>query len=201
MSAVVSLSEQEQQFFDSVQQAIDNQNFDRLILSQYKGEFADLEKMTFRVIQLQNEAVLSCLYHYKTKDVTKNYPLNQALSTIQEQAENCKQANLFTAEAETQLKKNKKKAMLTVSKNKPNNKALKNEQQGHDRTKHRFVDQDSYFLQALGVTDADAKIIPSMARKWKQINKFMAIRNKVWNLQLVKVDIYMVSSVEISLYK
>jgi len=28
-----------------------------------------------------------------------------------------------------------------------------------------------------------------------------AIRNKVWNLQLVKVDIYMVSSVEISLYK
>lgn len=175
MSAVVSLSEQEQQFFDSVQQAIDNQNFDRLILSQYKGEFADLEKMTFRVIQLQNEAVLSCLYHYKTKDVTKNYPLNQALSTIQEQAENCKQANLFTAEAETQLKKNKKKAMLTLSKNKPNNKALKNEQQGHDRTKHRFVDQDSYFLQALGVTDADAKIIPSMARKWKQINKFIEI--------------------------
>ena len=36
-----------------------------------------------------------------------------------------------------------------------------------------------------------------------EINKLikMAIRNKVWNLQLVKVDIYMVSSVEISLYK
>lgn len=175
MSAVVSLSEQEQQFFDSVQQAIDNQNFDRLILSQYKGESTDLEKMTFRVIQLQNETVLSCLYHYKTKDVTKNYPLNQALSTIQEQAEHCKQANLFTTDEETQLKKNKKKVMLTVSKTKPNIKNPKNEQQGHDRTKHRFVDQDSYFLQALGVTDADAKIIPSMARKWKQINKFIEI--------------------------
>ena len=84
MSAVVSLSEQEQQFFDSVQQAIDNQNFDRLILSQYKGELSDLEKMTFRVIQLQNEAVLSCLYHYKTKDVTKNYDVPWVCSGHQE---------------------------------------------------------------------------------------------------------------------
>ncbi|MEG0483364.1 MAG: SAM-dependent methyltransferase [Acinetobacter sp.] len=175
MSVVVSLSEQEQQFFNSVQQAIDNQNLDRLILSQYKGELTDLEKMTFRVIQLQNETVLSCLYHYKTKDVTKNYPLNEALSTIQEQAEHCKQANLFTDEAEIQLKKNKKKAMLTVSKNKSNVKTQKNEQQGHDRTKHRFVDQESYFLQPLGITDANAQIIPSMARKWKQINKFIEI--------------------------
>lgn len=175
MSAVVSLSEQEQQFFDSVQQAIDNQNLDRLILSQYKGELVALEKLTFRVIQLQNEMVLSCLYHYKTNDVTKNYPLSEALSIIQEQALHCKQANLFTDEAEIQLKKNKKKAMLTVSKIKPNVKTQKNEQNGHDRTKHRFVDQESYFLQALGITDTNAKIIPSMARKWKQINKFIEI--------------------------
>ncbi|RKG35889.1 class I SAM-dependent methyltransferase [Acinetobacter rongchengensis] len=175
MSAVVSLSEQEQQFFDSVQQAIDHQNFDRLILSQYKGELAALEKLTFRVIQLQNETVLSCLYHYQTNDVTKNYPLNDALSIIQELTLHCKQANLFTDEAEIQLKKNKKKAMLTVSKTKPNVRTQKNEQQGHDRAKHRFVDQESYFLQALGISDANAKIIPSMARKWKQINKFIEI--------------------------
>ena len=175
MSVVASLSEQEQNFFDSVQQAIDNQNLDRLILSQYKGELTALEKMTFRVIQLQNEAVLSCLYHYKTNDMTKNYPLSEALSIIQQQAEHCKQANLFTDEAEIQLKKNKKKVMLMVSKNKMNVKTQKNEQQGHDRIKHRFVDQESYFLQALGITDANAKIIPSMARKWKQINKFIEI--------------------------
>ena len=174
MSNVASLSVQEQQFFDSVQQAIDNQSLDRLILSQYKGELVDLEKMTFRVIQLQNETVLSCLYRYKTNDITKNYPLPHALTTIQGLAEDCKQANLFTHEAETQLKKNKKKALLTVSKNKLD-KTAKNQQQGHDRTKHRFVDQESYFLQPLGITDANAQIIPSMARKWKQINKFVEI--------------------------
>jgi SAM-dependent methyltransferase len=165
---------QEQQFFDSVQQAIDNQNLDRLILSQYKGELTDLEKMTFRVIQLQQESVLSCLYRYKTNDITKNYPLSDALSTIQQLAEQCKQANLFTDEAEIQLKKNKKKALLTVSKNKAG-KSSKTEQQAHDRSKQRFVDQQSYFLQPLGITDANAQVIPSMARKWKQINKFIEI--------------------------
>lgn len=174
MSDVASLSIQEQQFFESVQQALDHQNLDRLILSQYKGELADLEKMTFRVIQLQNESVLSCLYRYKTNDVTKNYPIADALTTIQSLAEHCKQANLFTHDAETQLKKNKKKALLTISKNKQVN-TQKTEQQGHDRSKHRYVDQNSYFLQPLGITDAKAQIIPSMARKWKQINKFVEI--------------------------
>ncbi len=32
-----------------------------------------------------------------------------------------------------------------------------------------------HFLQPLGITDAKAQIIPSMARKWKQINKFIEI--------------------------
>ena len=174
MSNAVSLSVQEQQFFENVQQAIDHQSIDRLILSQYKGEMVDLEKMTFRVIQLQNEYVLSCLYRYKTNDVTKNYPLADALSMIQNLAVSCKQANLFTLDTEFQLKKNKKKALFTITQYK-SAKTEKTEQQGHDRTKHRYVDQNSYFLQPLGITDAKAQIIPSMARKWKQINKFVEI--------------------------
>lgn len=52
---------------------------------------------------------------------------------------------------------------------------MKQQEQQHDRSKHRYVDQDSYFLQPLGITDSKAQIIPSMARKWKQINKFVEI--------------------------
>ena len=176
MSQLASPFIQEQQFLDAFQQAIETQSFDRMILSQYKGELENLEKMTLRVISLQGQSVLSCLYRYKTQDVTKNYPLVEASQLVQDLLAHCKQANLFTAEEELQLKKNKKKAMLTVSKNKSAAKAQNIEnQQGHDRTKHRYVDQDSYFLQPLGITDAKAQIIPSMARKWKQINKFVEI--------------------------
>ncbi|MBV7309435.1 SAM-dependent methyltransferase [Acinetobacter sp. CWB-G5] len=173
MTVSVSSSAQEQQFLQAFQQALESQSFDRMILSQYQGELEQLEKMTFRVVMLQGQPVLSCLYRYKTQDVTKNYSLDTALETVTALLAQCKQANLLTTEQELQLKKNKKKAMLTQSKNKTVTKAV--EQQGHDRVKQRFVDQESYFLQLLGITDAKAQIIPSMARKWKQINKFVEI--------------------------
>ena len=176
MSQLASPFIQEQQFLDAFQQAIETQSFDRMILSQYKGELENLEKMILRVISLQGQPVLSCLYRYKTQDVTKNYPLTEASQLVQDLLVQCKQANLFTNEEELQLKKNKKKALLTVSKNKSASRPQNIENQhGHDRTKHRYVDQDSYFLQPLGITDAKAQIIPSMARKWKQINKFVEI--------------------------
>lgn len=176
MSQLASPFIQEQQFLDAFQQAIETQSFDRMILSQYKGELENLEKMILRVISLQGQPVLSCLYRYKTQDVIKNYPLTEASQLVQDLLVQCKQANLFTNEEELQLKKNKKKALLTVSKNKSASRPQNIENQhGHDRTKHRYVDQDSYFLQPLGITDAKAQIIPSMARKWKQINKFVEI--------------------------
>ncbi|MFH7349886.1 SAM-dependent methyltransferase [Acinetobacter variabilis] len=174
MSTSTSLSVQEQQFLEAFQQAFETDHFDRLILSQYKGELEQLEKMTFRVISLNEQKVLSCVYRYKTQDVTKNYPLNEALTQVTELLACCKQANLFTDQEELQLKKNKKKAMLTRSKAKPASTKSKAEQ-GHDRVKQRDVDQDSVFLQHLGITDQQGQIIPSMARKWKQINKFVEI--------------------------
>ena len=173
MTVSVSSFAQEQQFLQAFQQALESQSFDRMILSQYQGELEQHEKMTFRVVMLQGQPVLSCLYRHKTQDVTKNYSLDIALETVAALLARCKQANLMTTEQEWQLKKNKKKAMLTQSKNKTVTKAV--EQQGHDRVKQRFVDQDSYFLQPLGITDVKAHIIPSMARKWKQINKFVEI--------------------------
>ena len=174
MSDVALFSVQEQQLLDAFQQAIDSKSFDRLILSQYKGELEHLEKITVRTILLQNDTVLNVLYRYKTQDVTKNYSLTEALALVSELLAHCKQVNLLTYEQEYQLKKNKKKAILSMTK--LNNTVKKvDEQQGHDRAKNRFVDQQSYFLQPLGITDAKAQIIPSMARKWKQINKFVEI--------------------------
>ena len=175
MSSLASPSTQEQQFLAAFQQAIETQRFDRMILSQYKGELDQLEKMTLRVISLQGESFLSCLYRYKTQDITKNYPIASAYQQVESLLSCCKQANLMNLDEEIQLKKNKKKAMLSISKKQPTLGKNPTEQQGHDRAKHRYVDQNSYFLQPLGITDAKAQIIPSMARKWKQINKFVEI--------------------------
>ncbi|WP_326518517.1 class I SAM-dependent methyltransferase [Acinetobacter sp. CAAS 2-6] len=193
MSQGASPSPQEQQFLQALQQAIETQNFDRLVLSQYKAELEQLEKMTWRLIELQGQTVLSCVYRYKTQDVTKNYPLEEALSQIEQLLQCCKQANLFSLDQEWQLKKNKKKAMLTQSKIKTVKAASNTPVQGHDRIKQRYVEQDRLFLQRLGITDEKAEIIPSMARKWKQINKFVEIFSNAWEqLQLEQQDIHVV---------
>lgn len=163
--------EQEQQFFLDIQQSIENKNFERLILSQYKGDLADLEKMTFRMIELQGQATLSCLYHHTTQDITKNYAIAEGLEKIADLLAQSKQANLFTIDQDMQLKKNKKKAMLNIQKKQAS--AVKVEQ--HNREKQRYVQQQSTFLKHLGITDEKGQIIPSMARKWKQINKFIEI--------------------------
>ena len=109
MSQAASPFIQEQKFLDAFQQAIETHSFDRMIISQYKGELEHLEKMTLRVISLQNQPVLSCLYRYKTQDVTKNYPLAEAVSLVQSLLAQSKQANLFTASEELQLKKIRRK--------------------------------------------------------------------------------------------
>ena len=165
--------EQEQQFFLDIQQSIENKSFERLILSQYKGDLADLEKMTFRMIELQGQATLSCLYHHTTQDITKNYAIAEGLEKIAELLNLSKQANLFTLNQDIQLKKNKKKAMLNIQKKQAS--ATKVEQHQHNREKQRYVQQQSPFLKHLGITDEKGQIIPSMARKWKQINKFIEI--------------------------
>jgi protein-L-isoaspartate O-methyltransferase len=45
--------------------------------------------------------------------------------------------------------------------------------QSHDRVKQRFVDVNRKYLVDLGVTLDDGRVVPAMARKWKQINKFV----------------------------
>ncbi|WP_336931041.1 SAM-dependent methyltransferase [Acinetobacter tandoii] len=175
MSDSTSPSAQEQQFLDAVQQALETHSFERLILSQYKGEMQQLEKMTFRVIELQQQPVLNVLYRHKTQDVTKNYPISDAMQIIVEHLACCKQGNLFASTQDVQLKRNKKKDLLTITQKTATAKNEARAAQAHDRSKHRFVEQESLFLKHLGITDTQGQIIPSMARKWKQINKFVEI--------------------------
>lgn len=45
----------------------------------------------------------------------------------------------------------------------------------HNRQKQRLIAQQQPYLKALGITDSAGQIVPSMSKKWKQINKFIEI--------------------------
>lgn len=83
ISVSVFSFEQEQQFFHEIKQMLNQQTFERLILSQYKGELTQLEKITFRVVELHGKKQLSALYHHTTHDVTKNYSFEDGLEQMQ----------------------------------------------------------------------------------------------------------------------
>ena len=152
----------------------------RLVLSRPHGADHGVLRNTVRPIVLKGQATLSFVDSYATRDITKNLPALAGLARVDELVGDVfRNAHLFTTTAELQLKLGKKgrgdaghltERALAASADEP---ALP--VQTHDRAKERRIDQRRPFLTALGITTADHQLVPAMARKWKQINKFVEI--------------------------
>lgn len=180
-----------QQFLATLQQAMQSGEFERLILSKYKGQEATLEKVTIRPVQIKQQNLLSFVYRYNTRDITKNHTVEEALAEVRQQlATGFKQANLDSQAGEYQLAFSKKdKAALRQQLNAAGTAGLNVAvaATAHNRAKQRYVAQDRPYLQELGVTDHAQQVIPAMSRKWKQINKFIEIFDSAFS-QLKRDD-------------
>jgi SAM-dependent methyltransferase len=85
-------------------------------------------------------------------------------------------AHLFTPGEETQLKLNRKgTGTLTVGASATADEPATAEATAHDRAKQRLIDIHRPFLVELGVTTPQHQLVPAMARKWRQINKFVEV--------------------------
>jgi 2-polyprenyl-3-methyl-5-hydroxy-6-metoxy-1,4-benzoquinol methylase len=163
-------------FISQLEQGIQTAKWKRLLLSKYRGQDTDLQRVAIRLITLRGENALSFVYSYTTRDITKNFAPAQGLAEIETLlSSDFKSAHYATDGEETQLMVSKK-GKISVSSHKlkqASNKPVSDT--AHNREKRRFVDIQRPFLQALGVTDAQHTLIPAMSRKWKQINKFIEV--------------------------
>ena len=129
--------------------------------------------MIVRRVMIKGEEHLSFVYRYKTRDITKNYRVEEGIALIETLlGTEFKSGHLFTTEEEVQIEFSKKGKSRTHTKKvavaeKPSTE--------HDRKKVRLIDPTSSFLKELGITDEKGEIIPSMSRKWKQMDKFVEI--------------------------
>ena len=152
-------------------------SFVKLSLGKYRGAEVALNKISVRVLEVKGQPHLSFVFHYQTKDVTKNFSFDDGIAKIktyldQSQAESFKSAHLRLQTEEIQLSFNKKnQPSILVQKTAETVVAAK----AHDREKFRYIDINRPFLKGLGVTDANYQLIPAMSRKWKQINKFIEV--------------------------
>lgn len=185
-----------EQFFANIQNAFKDQSFQRLVLSKYRGSETELERISIRPVAIKDELLLSFVYEYRTNHITKNLTLGDTITFLQESlGSSFNNAHLLTDEWEIQLSFSKKGKVL-VNKHRNKNASTKTNNTpelekplAHNKEKNRFVEQSRPYLRELGITDANGQIIPSMSRKWKQINKFIEVLSSaIENTGLIQRD-------------
>ena len=171
--------------------------FDKLVLARYRGAEAGLQRLVVRPVLLRGIRQLALTSRYATRDTVKNQQPAEALGAIRHAiAGDFGHAHLFARDEEAQLligrkgtatlRRTARKEVAPTGCDTGDPGETPDDAPGgadaavplpppHDRAKRRWVDIEAPFLAALGVTDTAHRLVPAMARKWKQIDRFVAL--------------------------
>ncbi|MCC5943429.1 MAG: SAM-dependent methyltransferase [Bernardetiaceae bacterium] len=156
--------------------SIEKDIFIKATLGHYRGEQQALKSLYIKLILIKGKPMLSFVYRYQTKDITKNYEIEEALEQLQQliAKKGFRVANLFSLEADWLLTISKKGVMTLHQKA-----ASKIEipTRAHDHQKQRKIQADEHktYLQALKITDSEGKVYKNAQDKFKQINHYIEI--------------------------
>ncbi len=175
------------QFLGLLDTSLSQNSLIKLVLAKYVGSEAELQRVIIKPLTVREQPCLSFVYRYKTRDITKNFPLAEAVDVIAGLIpESFKNAHLLSLTDEVQLEFSKKgKSTLFKSKAQQEREAPA---AGHDREKKRYLELTRPFLTDLGVTNRQHELIPAMSRKWKQINKFIEVFSHALTSSPLKLD-------------
>ncbi|MCJ2372310.1 SAM-dependent methyltransferase [Pseudomonas sp. RGM 3321] len=175
------------QFLGLLDTSLSQNSLIKLVLAKYVGSEAELQRVIIKPLTVKEQPCLTFVYRYKTRDITKNFPLAEAVGVIASLIpESFKNAHLLSLTDEVQLEFSKKgKTTLFKSKAQQEREAPS---AGHDREKKRYLELSRPFLADLGVTNRQHELIPAMSRKWKQINKFIEVFSHALSSSPLKLD-------------
>lgn len=176
--------EEFEKLFVEIRESIVADTFVKMTLSKPIRKNDGLRNVYIRLVTIQDQQKFQFTYRNKTNDVVKNFSMGEALEQIAEMLMNTFRSGVvFTLPDDIQVFISKKKA-ITLKKVAPSftNKLPDT----HDRPKEkRAVNKD--YLFHLGVTDKEGNVIPKMADKFRQINKYLEIiENLINGVQLPK---------------
>src|SRR5262249_4709838 len=146
------------------------ETFIKLTLGNYKGPDEHLQKLQVRLIKTKKGRRLYFLYRTDTRDTAKNYSFDEGAEIIRNLlGSDFFSAHLFTTGNDFQLDIGKKGSRLNIAK--PTFKSPPS--LAHDREKQRLVNQNAFYLKALGITNDEGRVRDRAQDKWRQINKFV----------------------------
>ncbi|MEO6280972.1 SAM-dependent methyltransferase [Roseateles sp.] len=160
--------------------ALASGQFGKLLLSGPVGDEEEVERLTVRLVELRGEPALSFLWRHRTKDVTKNHAPEAGLAELATLlGTRFRNAHLHTSTEEVQFAVSRKgRETLRVTRLDAASGAEAPAPAAHDKAKQRPLDMARPVWSALGLTHlvkGEPALVPAMARKWKQINRFVEI--------------------------
>lgn len=168
------------QFVARLQASLADGSFQRLALGRPHDAEPSLEKLLARRVTLRGAEHLSMVWRHRSKDITKNLALPEAVAQVaQLLTTQFHHGHLVTRSHDIQLAFGKRgqwglrigKLPQAPAAAEPATPATAS----HDRQRQHALALTEPFLAELGVTDAQARLVPAMARKWRQINKFVEV--------------------------
>ena len=170
-------TENTEKFLSAIAKSLHEETFVKMTLGNYKGDDKHLQKLLLRLIKTKKGTRLFFLYRYDTRDTAKNYSYSDGVNRIRKiLGKEFFSGHLFTTLNDFQLDIGKKgKSRLNQAKPTFKTKPAAS----HDNKKAYFVDQNSFYLKALGICNDEGEIRKRQRDKWKQINKFVETLSKL----------------------
>ncbi|MGB4106298.1 MAG: SAM-dependent methyltransferase [Alphaproteobacteria bacterium] len=156
-------------FLPAFETSLSDGSFVKISLGSYRGAEPFLKNLHARKIVVKDEEKLSLTYHYKTRDIVKNYAPDEAIQKIGAALNHgFGTATLLTTKFDMQLERGK------ITKTPPTHAEAPPLE--HDRKKKRLVTTEGkFYLYALNVTDDKGIVLKNAQDKYRQIDKYVEI--------------------------
>lgn len=163
-----------EKFLSLLQTSMQTGGCRKLVLSRPLPAAGDLLRVDGRLVAVRGETLLSLTYHHQSRDLVQNLPLAQAIAEVRRLlGQQFADGHLHHEDGSAQLRFDRNGTAHCSTRRQPTAKPAPSLQ--HDRERTRWLDPTRPFLRELGVTTATGEIVPAMARKWRQIDKFVEI--------------------------
>lgn len=158
---------------------MDTGRFVKLTLGKSRNrDTPQLKNIYARPVMVKDELLLQLTYRFADRDEVKNLAPSNALQLLSEQiGGDFLTADLFTLDEQLTLVLSRKgKARINQSRARHQQAAIATD---HNRSKVRHLQSQRSYLHSLGITDSKGEVLPSGQKKYKQINKFVEIIDKL----------------------
>jgi SAM-dependent methyltransferase len=156
-----------------LEDALRDGTFVKLTLGGCRHRDSGLKSVSARPVELKDGPRLSFVYRHATRDVTKNWPTDEAIALLDDLVgAQFRHAHLFTTRATLELEFREGRNARLLESRPAYDQPLP---ATHDQHKRRLVDPRAAWLHALGVTNGEGKVMKGMEAKFRQINKFVEV--------------------------